>query len=53
MARRSLIGETDSLRQQNMELRLLLHQYMHARINQELEIPPSLVVPVPTVQSAV
>ena len=53
MARRSLIAETDSLRQQNMELRLLLHQYMHARINQELEIPPSLVVPLPAVQPAV
>ena len=53
MARRSLIAETDSLRQQNMELRLLLHQYMHARINQELEIPPSLVVPLPTVRSTV
>ena len=43
--RAQLIQETDSLRQQNAELRLLLQQYMHARINQELEIPPTLVVP--------
>ena len=53
MARRTLISETDSLRQQNMELRLLLHQYMHARINQELEVPPSLVAPAQTLTSSV
>lgn len=44
-SRAQLIQETDSLRQQNVELRILLQQYMHARINQELEIPPTLVVP--------
>ena len=46
-ARSRLIQETDSLRQQNMELRLLLQQYMHAHINQELEVPPTLMLPVP------
>lgn len=51
-ARMQLIQETDSLRQQNIELRLLLQQYMYARINQELEIPPMLVMPVTAQSSA-
>lgn len=40
-SRKGLIQETSQLRQQNAELKLLLHQYMHARINKELEIPPT------------
>lgn len=40
-SRRELIQETSQLRQQNGELKLLLHQYMHAKINKELEIPPT------------
>ena len=44
-ARSKLIDETESLGQQNAELRLLLQQYMHSRINQDLEIPPTLVMP--------
>lgn len=40
-SRRDLIHETGQLRQQNAELKLLLHQYMHAKINKELEIPPT------------
>lgn len=47
-ARSKLIQETDGLRQQNMELRMLLQQYMHARINYELEIPPTLMLPIMT-----
>ena len=45
MARGKLISETDALHQQNTELRLLLHQYMQARINRELEVPPTIVLP--------
>ena len=51
VARSQLIQATDGLRQQNIELRLLLNQYMYARINQELEIPPTLMLPA-TVQSS-
>ena len=40
-SRRSLIQETGQLKQQNTELKLLLHQYMHAKINKELEVPPT------------
>ena len=43
-SRRSLIQETSQLRQQNAELKLLLHQYMHAKINKELEIPPTHIM---------
>ncbi len=39
------IEETNSLRQQNGELRLLLQQYMHSQVNRELEIPPTLMMP--------
>ena len=44
-SRSKLINETESLRQQNGELRLLLHQYMQSRVNQELEVPPTLMMP--------
>ena len=38
--------ETEALSIQNNELRRLLQQYMHSRINEELEIPPTLMLPV-------
>ncbi len=47
-ARAQLIEDTDALQLQNSELRMLLHQYMQARINRELQIPPTLMLPVPT-----
>lgn len=43
--RSKLLNETEAVRQQNGELRLLLHQYMHSRINKELEVPPVLMLP--------
>ena len=45
VSRSKLIENTDHLQQQNSELRLLLHQYMHSNINYELEVPPALVMP--------
>ena len=44
-SRTKLIDDRDGLKQQNTELRLLLHQYMHSKVNHELEIPPSLAMP--------
>lgn len=40
--RKQLIGETDTLRAQNSELRELIQQYMHSDINYELHAPPRL-----------
>ena len=45
LSRSQLLDETAGLRQQNVELRMLLRQYMDARINRELHVPPTLVLP--------
>ena len=37
--------ETQALKNQNIELRLLLQHYMHSRVNEELEIPPTFMLP--------
>ncbi len=50
--RAKLIEDTDALQQQNVELRMLLSQYMQARINRELQIPPTLMLPVPAQSQA-
>uniref|UniRef100_H2Y381 Dynein regulatory complex protein 1 C-terminal domain-containing protein n=2 Tax=Ciona intestinalis TaxID=7719 RepID=H2Y381_CIOIN len=42
--RSTKIQETDGLRQQNAELRMLLHRYISSKVNQELEIPPTRVL---------
>ncbi|XP_054843506.1 dynein regulatory complex protein 1 [Eublepharis macularius] len=39
--RDKLITETDGLHKRNMELRMLLHRYLHSPVNVELLIPPT------------
>ena len=46
MSRSKCSEEIEVLKRQNSELRLLLQQYMHSRINEELEIPPTLMLPI-------
>ncbi|XP_003387607.1 PREDICTED: dynein regulatory complex protein 1-like [Amphimedon queenslandica] len=46
--RSKLLNETEGVRQQNSELRLLLHQYMHSSVNKELEVPPVMMMPIAT-----
>ena len=41
--RSELLRETSALRQQNSELKMLLHQYLNARVNRELQVPPARV----------
>eukprot|EP00762_Andalucia_godoyi_P005764 ANDGO_06495.mRNA.1 Dynein regulatory complex protein 1 len=40
--RSNLLDDTETLRMQNQELRSLLNQYLHAKINEELYVPPVL-----------
>lgn len=46
MKRSKCTEETQALVTQNNELRMLLQTYMHSRINEELEIPPTFMLPV-------
>jgi len=43
-ARSKKIVENEKLRNQNAELRMLLHQYITSKVNNELEIPPTRVL---------
>ncbi|KAI9092713.1 sperm tail-domain-containing protein [Phlyctochytrium arcticum] len=43
VARYTLSTEVESIRQQNDELKMLLRQYMQAKVNEELHIPPAKI----------
>ena len=45
VSRAKCTEETKALGAQNNELRMLLQTYMHSRINEELEIPPTFMLP--------
>lgn len=42
--RSQLIKDNSGLRQQNQELNMLLHQYVNAKVNTELQIPPTRIL---------
>ena len=42
--RSNALDDCDQLRAQNSELKTLLHQYMSADINRDLQIPPTVVM---------
>lgn len=42
--RAECIGEVQSLRQQNQELKKLLNQYLHAEVNSQLRVPPTQTI---------
>ncbi|KAJ3042074.1 hypothetical protein HDV00_008155 [Rhizophlyctis rosea] len=42
--RHSLASEVDSIARQNEELKSLLRQYMSARVNEELQVPPTQIL---------
>ncbi|XP_037668645.1 LOW QUALITY PROTEIN: dynein regulatory complex protein 1 [Choloepus didactylus] len=46
--RAQLLTGNSSLEQQNMELQLLLQQYLDSKINSELQVPPTQVFRMPT-----
>ncbi|CAH6786892.1 dynein regulatory complex protein 1 [Phodopus roborovskii] len=46
--RAKLLMENDSLEQQNAEMQSLLQQYLHAKVNSELQIPPTQSFRMPT-----
>ncbi|KAM7078267.1 dynein regulatory complex protein 1 [Molossus nigricans] len=46
--RAKLLLENDELEQQNSELQMLLQQYLDAKINSELQVPPTQVFQIPT-----
>ncbi|CAG5124713.1 unnamed protein product [Candidula unifasciata] len=43
-SRATLLPEVEGLKLQNTELRLLLHQYVNSKVNNELEVPPTRVL---------